>query len=572
MAATAVAPDPAFTPSSTAAGGAIKYITTKPLSMPAGSTLHFTQGKGYYVVPADTTSPTTTPTTPTTTSPNTSTDAVNPASIMTPAQVQADAANTANAEVQGAVAPFQTSLQTTLSGGLQQQQQAADFSAAAAKLLGPIGTQVQAGEQSAANDLSGLAQGFSGGVQQQATQEAAAQNAQLQQLAGGGSYSFQPTDAAALGNALYAQNGFIPSTQLVQNAAAANQAAKGDVATELATGQAQQASVISQTQSAATKVQNEIASIIAKYPQYFTEAQKTDITNNLKAASINEEAAYHAAESGYQSGELTNDQAKLLQANTIDTAKLNAQITYQNNEIKIRGLSAEASALRAQTAAHEIDTTASRALHIVMLKSGTPLLTKSGQFVPVPKSSWTEPSASSSVAGQQSKAVKTVAEMKAEATPSSVYEAAKAVGVVTGAYLLNPSLNPNAASGDTPGNGSTIPATTNDPARAIKPSFSSALSLVAGEYPALSPKQVRAAVIAGGIKPVAAPKFTGTRAAANEIVAAAMASGISAAKVFADGRAAGIPSALLNQLIKANTALTAKSSGPLGVTASTTAG
>lgn len=452
---------------------------------------------------------------------------------MSPEQIQADAAKTANQQIAGQVAPIAAQGAAQDATALAQQNSTAAFNAAASKLLGSLGPEAQQGYGQAATEIGQLARGFTGGVQQTLTNEEAAAHATANQINPNLGGPKDMVDPSAFGNALYASNGFIPASTMVGRGAAARQWGAGLEAVNTDVGRTQEQALQVQQQAQDAAVATKIAEVAAKYPQLFTAQEHADIQQNLSAIKAAGTLTHEANQDANAQGALN---IKTFDANTrrlvvhnqkaaqswkqwYQQASLDEKTAYNNASLKIRGTEAATAFNKVQQAGGQVDKTSSMAFGYVVLKDGSvPVVVKGkAQIIApgakVPKGakplpldprvySTTAPTALTSTPVAMSKAIGTVKQLIGQpvAAPQRVQD------TTGGKYLLDPALNPTGAS-DHAGHriGSFMPPnTTDDPQRAVKDTtvtFSQAVAQIREQYPKLTAKQARHAVIVGGIKP-----------------------------------------------------------------------
>lgn len=205
------------------------------------------------------------------------------------AQAQQIAAAQTNAQV--AAVKAQQNLYTSQAAEKAQQIQQA--SQAAAQLLAGMGDQTANSYNTAAADLAGLAHGFSGQTQTDATNAASQVQAQLAQLgAPAGSAKTatgQTSDPAAIGNVLYGTGGFIPGSVLLSQGQAAAAAARGLPANFLAYGNQQALGTIGAGQQQADALTQNILNARAQQPslyQSILSSLNSTLTNQALAQSL----------------------------------------------------------------------------------------------------------------------------------------------------------------------------------------------------------------------------------------------------------------------------------------------
>lgn len=464
------------------------------VSLKPGQIVHFKPGRGYYAGGAIATP-----------APSDAGGAASAfAPTMTPEQIAADASGTALGEIKSMIAPVQQTAAAQAATSLAQQRQSAGFNSGADKLLASIGPQIQAGYGQAGKETGQLAQGFTSSVQGQLSDT---QRAGAELAAKLGLNAPEQVDPSAFGNALYAQNGFIPGTLLTQQGAHARQEAIGQRVVNKDVGRAEQQGIVADQHAAEAKTATQIATIAAKYPQLFSKQEHEDIAANAKALSTNStitrdyNTALHqhnqdvlASEKSGFSEDLANAKLK------VSIESLNARISYQNGQLKISGRSAEASFIRAQTAANGIDASASKAEGHLVMKNGQNVLTKDGKFVAVDPRIYSKGSTKTPQAIYQSMVKQASSDFRSQENPETVPTGSPA----SGKYILDPALTPGPDDfvGQPIGT-LQVPDSTNDITRAkvgSQVTFAQKRDQYVQQY-GVTRAQARKALVAGGWKP-----------------------------------------------------------------------
>lgn len=432
-------------------------------------------------------------------------------------QIGQDAQNTATQEINSQIAPLQGQQATAAATAAAQAQSTQAFNQAASKLLGSVGPQAEQGYNQAAQETSQLAQGFSAPLRATLTDEQNQQQLQAAQLGVTGQNMPQNVNPAAFGDALKMGNGFIPSSNLLAQGAAANQWGTGLQAVNTDVGRAQLQNEQTTENSTQAKISQQIAEVAAKYPQLFTAQEHADIaqnTANIKTSIAATSAASTIAGTNARITYETNETSIAnMNANTRITVANNAALAAQNTlkekqwydtaSIKVRGQLANNALMKIQQTGGQVDKNSSLALGYIVLKDGSVPNVK-GQPIPIDPRAYGSQSTANTPTVQYSKAVKSAAALIG--TPVVSTQESQTFG--GGKYLLDPSLNPTGPL-DSPGRAlpkgeGSLPATTNDPARAEKDTtvtFAQAVTRIMGEYPLLTRSKARAAVVAAGLKP-----------------------------------------------------------------------
>jgi len=190
-----------------------KFFTYKNDAVKAqqpGQVLSFQVGKGYFLKTPSTT-PAPRPTAPA---------PYDPLAPLTAAQLQAKATAQANDQLDPQIAALRAEQAAADQQSLAHQQAIQGFSEAAAKILGSLAPSYGTAYSTGAQELSGIAKGF---TDQQAAQEQAAQDANrafVNEVAPGSAPSTAPSPSAGA-DAAYAIGGAIPAAELAKQGVSA---------------------------------------------------------------------------------------------------------------------------------------------------------------------------------------------------------------------------------------------------------------------------------------------------------------------------------------------------------------
>lgn len=320
---------------------AIKTKTqSKVVKVPDGHDVHFQPGKGYFT---------------------------------------ASPAETAQQEVAGQTAPILAGLDADNAAYGAERKATSGFNLAAGKLIGGIGPSVGAGYDAAAAEVGDLAKGFSSNAQDKFTSE---QDAGNKFVSSQGQTVPTGVDPQAFGDAMYAENGFIPGSLLAAQGAHARQWAGGMVAANTAQGRQDLTAVDAAQAKNTASVAAKLAATAAKFPALFTAAQHAEIKANLDQAKFAEKSAH--------------DAGSLAERTVHDSQSLALTEAYHEATIKVRGQSNQIALMRAQQAGHKIDKGSSMVTGFVTFADGTLLTSKGGSPVPVDQRVYTAASKTAS--------------------------------------------------------------------------------------------------------------------------------------------------------------------------------
>jgi hypothetical protein len=421
---------------------------------------------------------------------------------MTQQQLDAEANRQADAALASQAAPINSARAQAAAAALRDEQALRGVGDAGAQLMQGIGGRIQGGYQAAAQDMSGMAAGYSA---ETAARVKAAQDASAAFMASQapGASAPQGVDAAHLQDTLYALGGFIPGGSLETQGASANRWGQVLPAIEQVTTQNNIGSRMGQQATDDKQYEQQLIDLAAKRPDLLNqindallqrEQNKLSARLNVRQESLAEtkqrqDYALSQRQASVQERAETLYEKQFGEKSAVDAAKV--QQTQQRLNQEAASLGIKDAQLKRQLAkdastGKQIDAPASRLTGTIVYKDGT--VTN----IPV---------TATPTAADKQKAFRYA--VGASKSLRGMPKANPKVSALTpGKYLADPSQPYGVPGGVFPPKGA-LPATTNDPSKALRSNsmtFADAQTYLQNRY-GITRADARRALVAAGWKP-----------------------------------------------------------------------